>query len=143
MLLLVNSRLAIYKAIDTVSWLSLQLTKQKKDDFKPRNDELSFARVNTRPCEACCDVLERVRDAAKENLSGKNLEVFLTEIGVAFHRQGINFVSFLLNILIFVTHSLLLEHLRKFPVSATGGLMLAKFVCRVPSYTRRILIDGS
>ncbi|TFK28887.1 exocyst complex component protein [Coprinopsis marcescibilis] len=90
-----------------ISWLSLQLTKQKKDDFKPKNDELSFARVNTRPCEACCDSLEKVRDAAKENLSGKNLEVFLTEIGVAFH-------------------SLLLEHMRKFPVSATGGLMLAK-----------------
>jgi len=90
-----------------VAWLSLQLAKQKKNDFKPRNDDLSFARVNTEPCELCCDMLERVRDAAKQNLSGKNLEVFLTEIGVAFH-------------------SLLLEHLRKFPVSATGGLMLAK-----------------
>ncbi|KAF9534745.1 exocyst complex protein [Crepidotus variabilis] len=90
-----------------INWLSLQLTKQKKNDFKPRNDDLSFARVNTEPCEACCDFLEKVRDAALQNLSGKNLEVFLTEIGVAFH-------------------SLLLEHLRKFPVSATGGLMLAK-----------------
>jgi len=90
-----------------VNWLGLQLTKQRKDDFKPRNDDMSFARVNTKPCEACCDILEKVRDTAKENLSGKNLEVFLTEIGVAFH-------------------SLLLEHLRKFPVSATGGLMLAK-----------------
>ncbi|KAH6915055.1 exocyst complex component protein [Coprinopsis sp. MPI-PUGE-AT-0042] len=89
-----------------VSWLSLQLVKQKKDDFKPRNDDMSFARVNTKPCEACCEALEKARDAAKENLSGKNLEVFLTEIGVAFH-------------------SLLLEHLRKFQVSATGGLMLA------------------
>jgi len=90
-----------------ISWLSLQLGKQKKNDFKPRNDDLSFARVNTEPCIACCDMLEKVRDAARQNLGGKNLEVFLTEIGVAFH-------------------SLLLEHLRKFPVSATGGLMLAK-----------------
>ncbi|KAG2013827.1 exocyst complex component protein [Coprinopsis cinerea AmutBmut pab1-1] len=98
----------LQKVTDAViTWLSLQLTKQKKDDFKPRNDDISFARVNTKPCEACCEALEKIRDAAKENLSGKNLEVFLTEIGVAFH-------------------SLLLEHLRKFPVSATGGLMLAK-----------------
>ncbi|KAJ3575807.1 hypothetical protein NP233_g843 [Leucocoprinus birnbaumii] len=94
-------------ADSVISWLSLQLAKQKKNDFKPRNDDLSFARVNTEPCVACCDTLEKVRDAARQNLSGKNLEVFLTEIGVAFH-------------------SLLLEHLRKFPVSATGGLMLAK-----------------
>ncbi|KZT72555.1 exocyst complex component Sec10 [Daedalea quercina L-15889] len=90
-----------------VNWLSVQLTKQKKTDFKPRNDDLSFARVNTEPCVACCDTLEKVRDAAKANLSGKNLEVFLTEVGIAFH-------------------SLLLDHLKKFPVSATGGLMLAK-----------------
>ncbi|KAI0082415.1 exocyst complex protein [Panus rudis PR-1116 ss-1] len=90
-----------------VAWLSSQLAKQKKNDFKPRNDDLSFARVNTEPCVACCDMLEKVRDAAKESLTGKNLEIFLTEIGVAFH-------------------GLLLDHLRKFPVSATGGLMLAK-----------------
>jgi hypothetical protein len=68
-----------------LSWLSSQLAKQKRNDFKPRNDDLSFARVNTEPCVACCETLEKVRDAAKQNLSGKNLEVFLTEIGVAFH----------------------------------------------------------
>ncbi|KAJ7682585.1 exocyst complex protein [Mycena polygramma] len=90
-----------------ISWLSSHLAKQKKNDFKPRNDDLSFARVNTEPCVACCETLERVRDAAKLSMSGKNLEVFLTEVGVSFH-------------------SLLLEHLRKFPVSDSGGLMLAK-----------------
>ncbi|KAF9006545.1 exocyst complex protein [Cyathus striatus] len=90
-----------------VSWLALQLTKQKRNDFKPRNDDESFARVNTEPCIACCDTLEKVKDATNESLSGKNKEVFLTEVGVAFH-------------------SLLLEHLRKFPVNAAGGLMLAK-----------------
>ena len=77
-----------------ISWLSLQLTKQKKNDFKPRNDDISFARVNTEPCEACCETLERVRDAAKTNISGKNLEVFLTEIGVSFHRYDLGFDSY-------------------------------------------------
>ena len=69
-----------------INWLSLQLSKQKRNDFKPRNDDLSFARVNTEPCIACCDFLEKIRDMATQNLSGKNLEAFLTEIGVAFHR---------------------------------------------------------
>jgi tRNA U54 and U55 pseudouridine synthase Pus10 len=69
-----------------LSWLSFQLSKQKRTDFKPRNDDLSFARVNTEPCEVCCDTLERLRDYAMENLTGKNLEVFLTEIGIAFHK---------------------------------------------------------
>ncbi len=67
------------------SYLSTSLSKQKKTDFKPRNDDLSFARVNTEPCELCCDILEKVRDAARDNISGKNLEGFLTEIGVGFH----------------------------------------------------------
>jgi len=73
----------IYLAI--VAWLSIQLAKQKRNDFKPRNDDISFARVNTEPCDACCEHLEKVRDAAKQSLGGKNLEIFLTEIGVAFH----------------------------------------------------------
>ncbi|TFK71784.1 exocyst complex component Sec10 [Pluteus cervinus] len=98
----------LHRMIDSVvTALSTQLAKQKRTDFKPRNDDLSFARVNTEPCVACCDILDKVREAANQSLTGKNLEVFLTEIGVAFH-------------------NLLLEHLRKFPVSATGGLMLAK-----------------
>lgn len=90
-----------------IAWLGTQLGKQKKNDFKPKNDDLSFARVNTEPCQFCCEMLDKVREAAFENLTGKNREVFLTEIGVAFHAQ-------------------LLEHFKKFPVSATGGLMLAK-----------------
>jgi len=90
-----------------VGWLSSQLQKQKRIDFKPRNDDLSFARVNTEPCVACCELLEKVGETAKQCLNGRNLELFLTEIGVAFH-------------------NLLLDHLHKFPVNATGGLMLAK-----------------
>ena len=74
----------------TTSFLLAQLAKQKRNDFKPRNDDLSFARVNTEPCVACCETLERFRDAALENLSGKNLEVLLTEVGVVFHRSALD-----------------------------------------------------
>ncbi|KZS97887.1 exocyst complex component Sec10 [Sistotremastrum niveocremeum HHB9708] len=102
----VNSLLQ--KIVDAVVLnLSEKLKMQQKSDFKPRNDDISFARLNTEPCTQCCEILERVLEAAEQNLSGKNLEVLLSEIGVAFN-------------------TLLLEHLKKFPVSATGGLMLAK-----------------
>lgn len=70
-----------------VAWLSAQLSKQKKNDFAPRNDDLSFARVNTEPCLACCELLEKVGDGARECSGGKNLEVLLTEVGIAFHRS--------------------------------------------------------
>nr|XP_019008637.1 exocyst complex component protein [Kwoniella pini CBS 10737]OCF47418.1 exocyst complex component protein [Kwoniella pini CBS 10737] len=98
----------IQKALDgIVSYLSYLLTKQKKNDYKPKNDELSFARTNTEPCELCTDFLVTIRDTVNEALSGKNAEAFLTEVGVAFH-------------------SLLLDHYKKFPVNPTGGLMLTK-----------------
>lgn len=98
----------LQKAVDViVLWLSYLLTKQKRNDFKPKNDELSFARTNTEPCELCCDFLAQVHVTATEALSGKNLEALLTEVGVSFH-------------------SLLLDHYKKFPVNPTGGLMLTK-----------------
>ncbi|WVO25118.1 uncharacterized protein IAS62_006504 [Cryptococcus decagattii] len=98
----------IQKTIDNViSWLSYLLTKQKKNDYKPKNDDLSFARTITEPCELCCEFLTTVKDAANEGLSGKNAEAFLTEVGVSFH-------------------TLLLDHYKKFPVNPTGGLMLTK-----------------
>lgn len=71
--------------IAIIAYLTLQLSKQKRTDFNPRNDDLAFAQVNTEPCEACCNLLRKVRDAAKNGLSGKNLEILLTEIGMAFH----------------------------------------------------------
>ncbi|KAG8883446.1 Exocyst complex component 5 [Tulasnella sp. 331] len=96
------------KILDTIiAWLSLQLLKQKKNDFRPKNDDDLFTQGGTEPCTACCEGLNKVRDAAHEHLSGLNRENFLMEVGVSFH-------------------SLLLEHLKKFQVSATGGLLLAK-----------------
>jgi exocyst complex component 5 len=85
-----------------------------------------FARVNTEPCAACCEMLEKVRDSANQNLSGKNLEVFLTEIGLAFHvyAECSYFLPYLQ--VAHLVQRLLLDHLKKFPVSAAGGLMLAK-----------------
>lgn len=69
-----------------MAWLRTLLQKQKKNDYKPSNDEISFARNTTEPCQACCDYLANVKEAVDEGLSGKNAEAYLTEVGVAFHR---------------------------------------------------------
>lgn len=98
----------ILKAIDTITnWLAYLLTKQKRNDYKPKNDELSFARTNTEPCELCCDFLGKVKEVVSHSLTGKNEEAVLTEVGISFH-------------------SLLLDHYKRFPVNPTGGLMLTK-----------------
>ncbi len=97
----------VQKAVDViVSWLAQLLLKQRKNDYKPKNDELSFARTNTEPCELICEFLSNLLEGSTA-LSGKNREAFLLEVGVAFH-------------------SLLLDHYKKFPVNPAGGLMLTK-----------------
>lgn len=68
-----------------VSYLSLQLAKQKKLDFKPKNDDDVYSRLNTEPCLLACEFLTKVRDATGRALTGRNAEVFLTEVGVTFH----------------------------------------------------------
>ena len=68
-----------------VAWLTILLAKQKKLDFKPKNDDMAFARINTEPCLLACDFLVKVKEAAALSLSGRNVEVFLTEVGVTFH----------------------------------------------------------
>ena len=68
-----------------VAWLTILLAKQKKLDFKPKNDDMAFARNNTEPCLLACDFLVKVKEAASLSLSGRNVEVFLTEVGVTFH----------------------------------------------------------
>lgn len=65
--------------------LNNKLKAQNRNDFKPQNDDISFSRVSTDPCQQCCEILEKVRDASNRNLSGKNLEGFLVEIGTQFH----------------------------------------------------------
>jgi hypothetical protein len=83
---------------------------------------MSFARNNTEPCTLSYEFLETVRDSTREGLSGKNAEVFLTEVGVSFH----TYVSILRMTMPMLTSRLLLDHYKKFPVNPTGGLMLTK-----------------
>jgi hypothetical protein len=64
---------------------SILNSKQKKIDFKPKNDDLAFSRINTEPCLIVCDFLNKVKEVSENSLSGRNKEIFLTEVGVTFH----------------------------------------------------------
>jgi hypothetical protein len=66
-------------------WLANTLKKQKTNDFKPKDEELSFARMSTEPCQACCGFLERLNAITEKSISGKNAQSFLLEIGMVFH----------------------------------------------------------
>lgn len=90
-----------------VAYFSSRLAAQKKNDFAPRDDDVTFSKINTDPCLAIVDALGTIQSVARETLSEKSQTHLFTEIGVGLH-------------------ALLLEHLKKFVVSPMGGLMLTK-----------------
>ncbi|KAH6564177.1 hypothetical protein BASA50_006867 [Batrachochytrium salamandrivorans] len=95
------------KIVVVISWLEVLLLRQKKGDFKPRDDIVAVNTLSTMTCIQVIEFIQLVRDEAKESLNGDNLEAYLTEIGTSLH-------------------GLLLDHFKKFPVSYAGGLVLTK-----------------
>ncbi|KAF7721082.1 Exocyst complex component 5 [Apophysomyces ossiformis] len=106
----VNS--VLVKAIDEITnWLNEILSRQKKNDFKPKDEEVVMMSTGTQPCVQSVEFIERIFRAASRALQGKNFEHFLLKIGQAFH-------------------SLLLEHFKKFSVTLTGGLLVTKDIAK-------------
>lgn len=99
-----------------LNWVARTLAQQKKTDFRPRDDDLETLvdSLQTPTCQAICTFLSRVASMAVQAVDGHNLEVFSSELALAVHR-------------------LLFEHFKKFPVNATGGLMVTKDIAKYVS----------
>ncbi|KAH9245792.1 tyrosine-tRNA ligase, cytoplasmic [Batrachochytrium salamandrivorans] len=73
------------KIVVVISWLEVLLLRQKKGDFKPRDDIVAVNTLSTMTCIQVIEFIQLVRDEAKESLNGDNLEAYLTEIGTSLH----------------------------------------------------------
>jgi hypothetical protein len=74
------------KSIEVITyWLSELLSRQKKNDFRPKDEEDAMMSMGTQPCMQSIDFITRIYRAASTSLQGKNLESFLRRIGNAFH----------------------------------------------------------
>ncbi|PWW74402.1 exocyst complex component Sec10 [Tuber magnatum] len=102
----------IQRTIDVVlAYIAVLLAKQKKQDFRPKDDDVSLTTLQTPTCLAVCAFLQKVAEILNESLDGANLESFLSEIGSGFR-------------------GLLLDHLKKYQVNQAGGIMLSKDIAR-------------
>ncbi|KAK0703786.1 exocyst complex component Sec10-like protein [Lasiosphaeria miniovina] len=100
-----------------VNWVTKTLAQQKKVDFRPKDNDLEglVDSLQTPTCQAICTFLSaKVAAQAGRAVDGQNLEMFSSELAVAVHR-------------------LLFEHFKKFPVNATGGLMVTKDIAKYVS----------
>jgi hypothetical protein len=83
------------------------LGKQKKQDYRPKDTEVSLTTLQTPTCLSVCTFLQKVHTFATESLDGANLVGFLSEVGTELRGH-------------------LLEHIKKFQVNQAGGIMLSK-----------------
>lgn len=90
-----------------LGYIAARLSTQKRTDYSPRNDDVALTQLNTEPCLAIVDTLETLEHDAREMMSERTCEALFTEVGIGFH-------------------ALLCDHLKKYTVNATGGLMLTK-----------------
>ncbi|KAM5465298.1 Exocyst complex component 5 [Microsporum audouinii] len=119
------------KTVDvTLAWVARVLSSQKKNDFRPKEgvaDETGWLEMLQTPtCASISGFLTRLHNITLTSLpsSGSNVQVFLTEIALG-------------------TRALLLEHFKKFPVNAPGGLMVTKDMTRYTELLRSWNIDES
>ncbi|KAI9310283.1 exocyst complex component Sec10-like protein [Dichotomocladium elegans] len=93
------------------TWLNELLSRQKRNDFRPRDEDVIMMSMATQPCVQIIDFITRIYRAASKSMQGKNLEMFLLKIGQTLH-------------------TMLLEHFKKFYVSPTGGLIVTKDIAK-------------
>jgi len=104
-----------------VNWVTKTLSSQKKTDFRPRDNDLEnlVDSLQTPTCLSICTFLGKVSRLTAQSVDGHNLEVFSSELALAIHR-------------------LLFEHFKKFPVNATGGLMVTKDIAKYASTLKEL-----
>ncbi|KAJ3109202.1 Exocyst complex component 5 [Phlyctochytrium planicorne] len=99
----------LQKQIEMIlAWLASILSKQKKVDFRPKDEAFE---TNLASTQQCCEFLKRVAESAVKSLDAENLEVFLCDIGFSFH-------------------GMILEHIKKYTFSYSGGVTLTKDLAR-------------
>ncbi|KAN0085013.1 Exocyst complex component Sec10-like protein [Elaphomyces granulatus] len=97
-----------------LAWVSKLLSSQKRNDFRPREGDTALLELLQTPtCASICAFLGRLHTTNLTSLppGGSNIRNLLTELALGMR-------------------SLLLEHFKRFPVNAPGGLMIMKDVTR-------------
>ncbi|KAJ2391663.1 Exocyst complex component 5, partial [Coemansia sp. RSA 2559] len=92
-------------------WLASLLSKQRKNDFRPAEDDFAAFEMGTQPCRQSTDYLRRIEQACRQNMGPENQDRILNDVGDALYRM-------------------LMEHLRKYVVSVAGGLVLVKDISK-------------
>ena len=118
------------RTIDVVmTWVNKLLTQQKKTDFRPRDDLTGggawLEQLQTPTCQLVFTFLTRFHQLALTALSASpNLTSVLTETAISLRTA-------------------LLDHFKKFPVNASGGIMVTKDISKYIELLKSWELDPS
>ncbi|KAL9054962.1 MAG: hypothetical protein Q9162_003817 [Coniocarpon cinnabarinum] len=107
-----------------LAWVTKLLNRQNRADFRPKDDAIGIEQLQTPTCSSIFAFLSKVRDLSLRGVEGRNAEVFFTDLAVGFR-------------------SLLLDHLKKFPVNLAGGLMVSKDITKYIELLRSFPLAAS
>jgi len=112
----------LQKQINCIAnWLGVLLQKQRKNDFKPKEDSIISSSLcsNTLACTSCVEFLEKTyRNMSKYLYKSTNFQSFIIELGIIFFEM-------------------LLEHYKRYGTNNTGALILTKDIAAY----RRLIED--
>ncbi|KAF4518681.1 hypothetical protein B566_EDAN002716 [Ephemera danica] len=95
-----------------VGWAKIYLqSEQKKTDFKPETD---VDTLSSAACLAVVQFINGITTQARDSLDGKNVESFMSELGIRFHR-------------------VVYEHLQQFQYNSAGAMCV---ICDVNEYRK-------
>ncbi|KAJ1921387.1 Exocyst complex component 5 [Mycoemilia scoparia] len=95
----------------STQWISFTLSKQKKTDFQPSEDNLMALSSSTEPCNDCTEYLSMFCEYANSCFDTQNRTRILAELGNTVHQ-------------------ILSAHYTKFVVSIIGGLVVSNDMSR-------------
>ncbi|KAI9798415.1 MAG: Exocyst complex component 5 [Piccolia ochrophora] len=112
-----------------LTWVGKLLSNQKKSDFRPKDGVLEggtgwLEMLQTPTCQSVSAFLVKVGSHFSQALDGPNLEAFTTELVIG-------------------VRALLLDHFKKFQVSATGGIMVTKDMSQYMNTLRSLPVSSS
>ncbi|KAJ1981313.1 Exocyst complex component 5 [Dimargaris verticillata] len=105
------NQLVLRQIAVTATFFQTVLSRQRKQDYRPRDEDFQALSLATEPCGTIVDFLDRLHKTVIHCFDSKNQEQVLVEVGAALYQ-------------------LLLEHYRSFVVSPLGGLVVSEDIAK-------------
>ncbi|KAJ1981881.1 Exocyst complex component 5 [Dimargaris xerosporica] len=112
------NQLVLRQIAAVATYFQTVLSRQRKQDYRPRDEDFQALSLATEPCGTIVDFLDRLHKTVIHCFDSKNQEQVLLEVGVTLYQ-------------------LLLEHYRAFVVSPLGGLVVSEDIAKYQEAIKR------